>query len=183
MTRSAYGYADGNPLNGSDPLGLCTHHGGLGGFIRDGACAAGDVVTHPRLPDYVSIDIPVTFPLATIGLVPVGVGPDLNITVNRDGKVYVGPGAGGGLAGFSPSIRGGWLNQTSPPCSSKVDRFSSGWSATAGGTIPLVGPFGPSFGETEGFPGSATEFGIGSGASAGAAGNHSLKLPWQLPGW
>ncbi len=44
LTRSAYGYAEGDPLNGDDPTGLCKHHKGIGGWFRDKACQAGNTL-------------------------------------------------------------------------------------------------------------------------------------------
>ena len=44
-TRSVYGYSGQNPLTNTDPSGLCKHHSGITGFIRDKACQAGDVAT------------------------------------------------------------------------------------------------------------------------------------------
>lgn len=45
-TRSAYGYGGNDPLNQDDPQGLCKHHGGAWGFVRDTACSGGEAVTH-----------------------------------------------------------------------------------------------------------------------------------------
>lgn len=83
------------------------------------------------------------------------------------------------LQASGPRCEVGWLDQVTPLCD------STGWSATAGGTIPIpaLGRFGPSFGETYGFGGTATEVGVGFGASAGVSVNRAWKLPWQLPGW
>jgi hypothetical protein len=88
-----------------------------------------------------------------------------------------------GLAGFAPSIRAGWLDQLSAPSNARVDKFTSRWSVTAGGTLPMFGGFGPSVGETYGFGGFATEVGVGFGAGAGVTGNYSWKLSWEVPGW
>lgn len=82
-----------------------------------------------------------------------------------------------GSAGTGASVRGGWLDQTERPSDERVNDFVSGWGATAGGT---VAPF--SFGETYGFPRSATEVGIGY--PSGGAGSRTYSVPvFRTPGW
>lgn len=49
---------------------------------------------------------------------------------------------------------------------SAIDRFVNGPSASAGGTLPVLGPFGPSLAETYGFGGTGTEVGVGVGGNA-----------------
>ena len=83
-------------------------------------------------------------------------GIDGNLTITRDGNVYGGFGPAGGTPGFTPSVRAGWLNQTGDPENCKIDQFAQGWNTTVSGQIPVLGPIGPSVGETEGYPGTAT---------------------------
>jgi RHS repeat-associated protein len=137
ITQAPCTYAGNDPLNEDDPSGLnkCEVGANPLRWAGNAVDCASKAAKHVRAPDYISLDVPVVFPI----LGPVGIGPDVNITVNRDGKIYVGPGASAGLAGFAPSLRGGWLNQSTPPCDSRVDKFTSGWSATGGGTLPLFG--------------------------------------------
>src|SRR5690606_8248902 len=42
MTRDPYGYAGANPINRTDPTGLCERHDGIWGAVRDVACEIGE---------------------------------------------------------------------------------------------------------------------------------------------
>lgn len=42
QTGEPYGYATANPVNASDPAGLCSEHEGALGWVRDTGCAVGD---------------------------------------------------------------------------------------------------------------------------------------------
>jgi RHS repeat-associated protein len=173
LTHAPYQYGGNDPLNEADPSGLNKCEVGLnpGRWIGN----LTDCASKARAPDYISLDLPFVS--------PTGYGYDFNVTLNRDGKVYVAPGGASGLPGFAASLRAGWLNQSTIPCDSQVDKFSSGPSTTVAGTLPIFDGFGPSVGETYGFGGTATEIGVGAGfeAAESGSGNWAWKLPWQLP--
>ncbi|MBI2705038.1 MAG: hypothetical protein HYX32_07080, partial [Actinobacteria bacterium] len=185
LTRSAYGYVGGNPLNATDPSGL---------FVHDKIGVAIDLVRGSvRAPDYITLDASYVWPLAVIPIwpdppigIPVGAGPGGNITISRSGNIFLGGGPTVGSAGPSGSIRGGWFDQQNCPTAQQVDNFVSGPGVTASGTLPVFGPVGPSIGQTYGFPQTATEVGIGATPVPGASvnGSWNFQLPWfSLPGW
>lgn len=106
---------------------------------------AEDVWNHKRLPDYVNLNVGIIFP---IGEIPVGPGFAGNLTVTRDGHVYLGGEGAFGTTGVSGMARGGWINQYAAPSACQIDDFVAGAGMPVSGFAPP--PLGPSLGETWG---------------------------------
>ncbi|MCA1684017.1 MAG: RHS repeat-associated core domain-containing protein, partial [Actinobacteria bacterium] len=88
LTGSAYGYVNGNPLNGTDPTGLSTcGQLSLGGLV--------DCVSKTRMPDYATIELSGSVPF-----LPVLIGGG-TLTITRDGHIYVGVEGGVGVPGVA----------------------------------------------------------------------------------
>jgi hypothetical protein len=107
-----------------------------------------------------------------------------------------GPNRGGHTAGFSGSVQAGWIDQTSGPSASQLDRFVHGGSLTSTGYVPLAGVpllagVGPAGGETWGKEGGtrASDFsttvgiGFGAGHQVGVMQGYEFRAPFNLPGW
>jgi RHS repeat-associated protein len=181
ITGEPYAYAGNDPLNGTDPMGLNKCEAGWNP-LRWGGNAA-DCASKARSPDYVTVSLsgsPLPF------LPPFIAGGSLTLT--RDGHVYVGDSAGGGVPGLASLARVGWLNRANPS-NCQIDSFVGGNSVTGDAIVPIEGipglaGIGPSFGETFSSPGSATEIGAGisAGRTVAVTGSHSSEL-FQLPSW
>lgn len=187
ITNAPYAYANGDPVNNSDPSGLLSLSDVVQAIPAVGlavqvANTVASVVDQGRLPDYVTVNVSAVAPV----LGPLGVGAGGNLTVTRHGQVYVGPEFSAGLAGLSVSVRGGWINQSATPSACDTDQFVSGLGVTASGYVPAVlGVVGPSAGVTWGNVGAtatnstATEVGVGVGAGHNAG--ISVGLNFRLP--
>lgn len=98
--------------------------------------------------------------------IPFGPGGGAVVTLTRSGHVYVAPQIGFGLAGPSGALPAGALDHPQGAANgacrnAQVDKFISGWGATINASSPVVGPVGVSLAKTAGFPGKATEAGVG----------------------
>ena len=88
--------------------------------------------------------------------------------------------------------RAGWLNTWERPDPCRVSTFIQGPSATGSGSLPLLGPLGPSAAVQWGNEGTlkpgatSTEIGVGVGRPAAEVSQTDKwkigKLPWGL-GW
>jgi hypothetical protein len=164
-TGQPYAYVADNPVNGTDPLGLCWPSWACGAENAVGGAAtgawnatggqvvnlAGGIIEHGRLPDYVNLNFGGVVPL----LGPFGPGAGFDITVTRNGHLYYGPEGGAGIAGFSGSIQAGWIDQGSAPSACQIDQFVHGGSLTGNAYVPVIGipglaGIGPAGGETWG---------------------------------
>jgi RHS repeat-associated protein len=181
VTGEAYAYAKDDPINAWDPSGLGC---GLNPVCHVVNTVENDVIDsvarNTRLPDYLSIDVGYilrgVMPIAGNGLVLGGI--DGNLTLTRDGHLYLGGGpATGTPPGLFASGRFGWLNRHNPTNEMK-DAYASGANLTGSGTTTLGDlPFGPSVAEGYGFPGTATELGFG-GPTPGASASYTYS--WCL---
>jgi RHS repeat-associated protein len=134
LTGAPYAYTGGNPLNAIDPSGLCWS-------LIEGIC---DGFQSIRLPDYVTVDVSVIFPVYG----PVGLGGGGTLTVNRHGGWYLGPSVAAGVDGVAMSVRGGWLNQKQPATSAECDQILQGPALNVNSYAPSPLGVGPSAGYT-----------------------------------
>ena len=113
------------------------------------SCAWYDLLCNHRWPDYISLNITSTF----IPWLPhVFLGP--NMTVNRYGNVFVGPGGWVGVPGTMGDARAGWIDQARVPSEKELDNFNSGGSVTASAYGAFLGgAAGPSAAEAWGMGG------------------------------
>lgn len=195
-TEAPFAYAQDDPVDTIDPLGLSCgslfHPHPIGCAEEVGSAwqtGAGELWHDKRLPDYVNFNIgaiaPLPLPLPGI---PAGVG--VNITVTRDGHIYVGLEGGTGIEGLSASLEAGWIDQVSTPSACQLSGFVGGNGLSTNGYVPLfgipgVGGIGPAGGYTWGQEGGtklrdfATNVGIGLGAG------HQVTVMqgynWRLP--
>jgi hypothetical protein len=164
LTQAPYSYANGDPLDQVDPLGLCGHW-------YDVACQVGSGATwayhHPATVGVV---------LGGAALAATGVG------VIADAGIAAGVGAGEGLAAGAAEVTG------AAAVTSEAAVSSSGWTTAAGllnGSSFAVGGYGA--GKTcydEGFSNNCKAgiaFGIG-GVVTGIAGLKAGDLPWLFWG-
>lgn len=196
LTQAPYSYVGNDPLNGVDPMGLCSWNP----FASD-SCEVAEpaqaltravrgVLTSARPPDYVALDVSIPLPLLPV--VPVG----FQFTYSRSGRAFLAPESGVAVPGIAGALRGGWINSSTRPSCSYTNQFISGLSVTAAGFLPLLPPgggvVGPSAAETWGNPGQfgwrnfATELGVGAGfgRSLSLMGSWSFAIPvFQGPGW
>ena len=201
ITGQPYSYANDDPVNEDDPLGLgcgifavvCNTAtqawNDTGGQVVN---SAGGIIEHGRLPDYVNLNLGGVAPL----LGPFGAGAGIDITITRNGHLYYGPEGDAGIGGFSGSIQADWVDQGSTPSACQIDQFVHGWSLTGNVYVPVIGVpglagVGPAGGETWGNEGgtSANDFGtnvgigFGAGRQVGANQSYSFRAPFDLPGW
>ena len=182
-TREPYGYVGGNPLNETDPAGLNKCEVGANPF-RWAGNAADCVAKRAKNIDYVSLDISAFSP---VGPIPFGPGGGAVVTLTRSGHVYVAPQIGFGLAGPSGALRAGALDHPQGAANSacrnaQVDKFISGWGATISANAPVVGPVGVSLAKTAGFPGKATEAGVGIQPDLSVTASYGFsagRTPWS----
>lgn len=118
-----------------------------------------------------------------------GVALSIPVTVNRNGRIYLGFGGGAGTTGVAVAARASWigLGGQRPHNRADVNKFNGGWSITAAGNAPM----GPAGAATWGTPGrhlptrreTALEVGgaYGSGSVSSVA-TYSWN-PFTLPSW
>ena len=124
LTRSAYGYADGNPLNGTDPTGMgCIFSNskrciGLGEIIHDAKHTAGTLLHEivPGVPSYLN---------ACIGGGYIG-GGEVCLSRTRSGHWYLTPAVGLTTPGLIASFHGGYIHGCSNPSPAQVEGYLSG---------------------------------------------------------
>jgi RHS repeat-associated protein len=176
-TRSAYAYVADNPLNASDPSGLC----GLDIFqgcdprcpdsvqpLGPWQCQAANAIVSglsPRIPDWSVTQVSAAY----------GAAGATSLVVTRYGHVFVSVAAGGGVKGGSILGGGGWLGNPfshDAPDSCSLDSFISGWTYEVdaqffGGIGLIYNPSGRRFGVT---------IGAGYGAGAQGVGSYSWRV-------
>jgi hypothetical protein len=179
-----------NPLNETDPSGLCPP--GLG-FACSAVELAEKTFDHRRLPDYVSFNFDVVVPILGSQF---GIGGGGNFTVTRNGHVYWGPQGEVGVKGLSSLLQGGWIDQYTVPSSCQIDQFVGGWGLSGSAFVPAYpepfeGGIGPVVGATWGKEGTlqANAFstnigvGVGAGRTVSVAQGYNFRAPFSLPGW
>jgi len=188
QTQAPYTYTSDNPLNATDPSGLCSWWNAYCVAIQPGIGAISVVIDHPRLPDYVTFDT-AGCPLP---LVPCPLVGGVQVTVARYGQLFVGPQLGVGIPGASASIRAGWVNQSQVPCPSQLNQFVGGKSLTGSAYAPaFYDVTGPSAAETWGDEGTASwnatgneiGWGVGYGHYAGVSQSYLFSLGDIFPAW
>jgi RHS repeat-associated protein len=180
ITEEPYGYVGGNPVNRTDPSGLCGYGDPLGcvedwtervvdGVIDFSAEVSGGrseysegfkTALHEaeRRPDYITIDLS-----AYIGI---------NIVITRDGTLIVGPQVGT----VGASVRLGWLNSVASDDASRMAFLTEHGSSITGGFA------GASCGATYGYGGWATEVGIGT-EGPGVSHSYNFEIVDLPLGW
>jgi hypothetical protein len=111
------------------------------------------------------------------------------VTITRSGHVYVGSQSDVGVAGFSGSVRAGWLNQRRDTPTCNVDTFLYGQGNSVGGYVPFIGlpgvaGVGPSAAYSWNSQ-NAVEVGVGVGAGHDVSYSRGYDYgPFDLPlGW
>ena len=118
-----------------------------------------------HLPDDISIDLS--------GFTPWVVGGGANITLTRDGHLYIAPELGVGVPGISGMVRAGWIGgpQSAGVSEKARDSFVHGNSFTAAAEAP--GPFLVGGAETWGNPNNPLHM-----FGAGASNNFATEAGW-----
>lgn len=128
--------------------------------------------------DYVSLNLSISF----------GIELSAQITVTRQGRVFIGAGAGLATPGASASLRAAYLDQRHPASEQEINNFIGKWSVSGSGGVPIGSlGIGPSIGKTYGFPKSPTnlgpvsanEFGLAIGVPEITGREYSYS--WLLP--
>jgi RHS repeat-associated protein len=181
-TGESYQYTSNNPVNATDPSGLC-------GFW-DVVCYVSSFNPFDRLPDYISINLTGT-------LIPpfnfFGPSVGVNVTLTRYGGIFLGPQAGISVSGTLLDARAGWIDQTNAPTPCQLNSFVGQWSVGISAYLAVFyGVAGPSVAETWGNVGQwgssnfATEggLGVGTGFGAGIGGSYDFMIsPNGGPSW
>jgi RHS repeat-associated protein len=186
-TGQPYEYVDDNPLNETDPLGLCpswicgtasTVWNHTGGGVVNGAQTAwndtgGKVVHQIATAPYIG------------GCIGGGfiIGAQLCVDVTRSGSIYVTPSAGLTTPGITGSLHAGHIHGTDNPSPCQVNSYLHGWTLTGSATY---GPSATGVWGDEGSTGNSDygdEAGVGWGPGASVMQGYGFRLPFNTPSW